>query len=50
MAQRGTVFHTFVRKSSRDFDRIMPLPKDDTTRPDMCAGLCKRRTTGNPEI
>ena len=36
IAQRGTVFHALDCESSRDFNRIMPFPKDDTTRLD-CA-------------
>ena len=40
MAQRGTVFHALDCESSRDFDRIMLFPKDDTTRPDLCAEFC----------
>jgi hypothetical protein len=35
MAQRGTVFHAFGCKSSRDFDRVMPSPT--TTR---LGGIC----------
>src|ERR1039457_2283742 len=49
MVQRGTVFHALACESSRDFNRIMPFPKDDTTRPDLCAEFCKRRATGKPE-
>src|SRR5580658_703681 len=49
IAQRGTVFQVFIRNSSRDFAGFMPFPKDDTPRPDLCAGFCKRQAAGKPE-
>ena len=33
MAHRGTVFHALECESSRDFDRFMLFPKDDTSGP-----------------
>src|SRR5580658_2167771 len=50
MDHRGAVFHALGCRSSSDFDRFMLFPKHDTTRPHLCAGLCKRRAAVKSEI